>query len=67
MEDCDIKHRLSQAQVDSYIPSQIYNKSIETLAHGFEQTLEAMLFSEFSGNMQLVLANKKAQFRKQGE
>ena len=29
MEDCDIKHRLSQALVDSYIPSQISNKSIE--------------------------------------
>lgn len=59
MEDCDIKHRLSQAQVDSYIPSQISNESIETLAQEFRQTPEATLFSEFSGNMQIFLANRK--------
>ena len=48
MEDCDIKHRLSQALVDFYIPSQISNKSIENpVKKGWKcgQTSEATLFS----------------------
>jgi len=62
IEDCDIKHRLSQAQVDSYIPSQISNKSIENLLKkGWKcgQTSEATLFSEFYWHLQLFLATRK--------